>query len=44
MCKIKLHIASIMEDVVVFWDIPSLQELCVTHINARDYLHCIKRN
>ena len=32
------------EDYIISWDIPSLQELCVTQINACNYLHCIKRN
>ena len=29
--EIELHMASIIEDVKVSWDIPSLQELSVTH-------------
>ena len=36
--------ASITEDVIVLWNIPSLQELCATQINACNYQHCIKRN
>ena len=33
-CEIQLHMASITDDVIVSWDIPSFQELLITQINA----------
>ena len=36
--------ASITEDIIVSWDIASLQELFVTQINAYNFFHCTKRS